>query len=771
MKRNLNLTKLATQLVIAGIVGGALPALAETTITAPVVITGTRIEQNSFDLPMSIDSVGSEQIQEGQLKVNLSESSSRVPGVVVNNRNNPAQDLAIQIRGFGARSAFGVRGVRLYADGIPLTMPDGQGQTGTFNLDTADRVEYLRGPFSALYGNSSGGVVQIFTRDGDVDPTLTGGVTFGSYNTDRESLTFGGSGEDFDYVINANTFSSDGYRDQSKTRRDTVHAKINFKINEATKLSLVATGLDQPNNLDPQGLTAAQLQENRRQAGSNSDIFNTRVSKSQKQVGATLEHLLSENDTLRFMTYYGQRENEQFTSISVNAQLDDRNGGGVSTISREFGGVDTRWTHKGNLGDKPFNFTVGMNYDRVVDDRKGYENFLANLAPGAMRNNFAPLDPVFSKTTCGSSAGGQPIVCGVQGILRRDEKNTASNFDQYLQATFDLHPRWSVTGGLRHSRVNFKNDDFYTNNLYLSPNPEATTDRINADDSGSLTFSKTTPVIGAVFKVTESFNLFANAGESFETPTLIEMAYRSSGSGLNIDLKPSISRQYEAGFKWMVGNATLINASLYKIDTDNEIVIQQSAGGRAVFQNVRSSERKGFELSLDTRFDNGLAAYVAYSYLDAALTSAFNSCRPFTGVQIRCEATTTTATTTDSGVETIQSGANIPGTYKQTLYGEISWKYKPVGFSTALEGRANSKTYVAFKPEYGSADGYAVAAWRGGFSQKLNNWNVSEFVRIDNLLDKDYVGSVRVGDLNSRYYEAAPGRNWLLGVSASYSFK
>ena len=534
---------------------------------------------------------------------------------------------------------------------------------------------------------------------------------------------------------------------------------------------MVATGLDQPNNLDPQGLTSAQLQANRRQAGTNSDIFNTRVSKSQKQVGATLEHLLSENDTLRFMTYYGQRDNEQFTSISVNAQLDDRNGGGVSTISREFGGVDTRWTHKGNLGDKPFNFTVGMNYDRVVDDRKGYENFIANLAPGLMRNNFTPLDSVYSRTTCGSSAGGQPIVCGVQGILRRDEKNTASNFDQYLQATFDLHPRWSVTGGLRHSRVNFKNDDFYTNNIYAAGNPEIGGDKTNLDDSGSLRFSKTTPVIGAVFRVTDTFNLFANAGESFETPTLIEMAYRASGSGLNIDLKPSISRQYEAGVKWMIGSATLFNASLYKIDTDNEIVIQQSAGGRAVFQNVKSSERKGFELSLDTRFDNGLAAYVAYSYLDAALTSAFSTCRPFSGLQTRCEATTTIATATDSGVETIQSGANIPGTYKQTLYGEISWKYKPSGFSTALEGRANSKTYVAFKPEYGSAAGYAVAAWRGGFSQKLNNWNVSEFVRIDNLFDKDYVGSVRVGDLNSRYYEAAPGRNWLLGLNASYSFK
>ena len=768
--------KLSVQLVLAGLVGGALPVMAEdtsqdnSTVTAPVVVTGTRIEQSSFDLPMSIDSVDAEQIQEGQLKLNLSESSARVPGVVINNRNNPAQDLAIQIRGFGARSAFGVRGVRLYADGIPMTMPDGQGQTGTFNLDTASRVEYLRGPFSALYGNSSGGVVQIFTKDGEKDPTLSGGITFGSYNTRRESLSFSNSGDGFDYVINANTYRSDGYRGQSDTRRDTIHTKLNFKLNEDTKLTIVATALDQPDNLDPQGLDAAQLKANRKQAGSNSELFNTRVSKSHEQVGATLEHLFTPDDSLKLMTYYGQRRNEQFQSISVNGQLDDRSGGGVAKIAREFGGADTRWTHTGKLGQNPFSFTVGMNYDRMVDDRKGYENFISNKAPGLMRSNIGVLDPVYSKTTCGSS-GGVTIDCGVQGLLRRDETNTASNFDQYLQASFDLHPRWTVSGGLRHSRVTFKNEDYYVNDMYVSPNPEVGSNKTNGDDSGSLAFSETTPVIGAIFKATDRLNIFANAGSSFETPTLVEMAYKTTGSGLNLDLKPAKSRQYEVGAKWMIGSATLLNVSLFRINTDDEIVIQQSAGGRAVYQNVKSSERKGFELSLDTKFDNGIGAYVAYSYLDAAFTSDFNTCRPFSGLQTRCEATTTTPTTTDSGVENIASGANIPGTYKQTLYGETSWKYNPLGFSTALEARANSKTYVAFKSQYGKADGYVVTAWRGGFTQKISNWQMNEFVRIDNLLDKDYVGSVRIGDLNGRYFEPAPGRNWLLGLNAAYSFK
>lgn len=757
--------KLSSWLALAGFVGLSLPVMADEAasteqsnaiVTAPIVVTGTRVEQNSFDLPMSIDSTDAEQIQEGQLKVNLSESSARVPGVVINNRNNPAQDLAIQIRGFGARSAFGVRGVRLYADGIPMTMPDGQGQTGTFNLDTASRVEYLRGPFSALYGNSSGGVVQIFTQDGPADPALSGGITFGSYNTRRESIGFGDSGNGFDYIINANTYRSDGYRDQSDTRRDTLHGKINFKINDDTKLSIVATALDQPDNKDPQGLDAKQLKANRKQAGTGSELFDTRVSRSHEQVGATIEHQFTPDDTVRLMAYYGQRENEQYQSVTVGAQRNDLQGGGVATIDRDFGGADLRWTHKGHIGESAYNVTAGLNYDRMEDDRKGYENFSSNKAFGLL--------PA-ADANCGNVASA--VVCGVKGNLRRDEINTAKNFDQYLQGSVDLSQKFTLSGGLRHSKVRFNNDDKYIANSALYPG-------VNPDDSGSVTFSETTPVIGAIFKLTDTINLYANAGESFETPTFVEMAYKAAGAGLNFDLKPAKSRQYEAGIKAILGNSTLFNAALFKIDTDDEIVVQQQAAGRTVFQNVKSSERKGFELSLDSKFDNGLGAYLAYTYLDAEFSSDFRACRPFVGANTACNinapASLPSATPGNSGGELIKSGSDIPGTFKQTLYGEVSWKYEPMGFSTALEARANSKTYVAFKPQYGKADGYAVAAWRGGFTQKVNNWKFNEFVRIENLFDKEYVGSVRIADLNGRYYEPAPGRNWLLGVNASYKF-
>ncbi len=132
---------------------------------ASTVVTATRVAEDSTDLPVSIDRIDARTLRDGQLQVNLSESLLTVPGVSAQSRQNYAQDLQFSLRGFGARSSFGVRGVRLYSDGIPGTMPDGQGQFSQFDLGSADHIEVLRGPFSALYGNSSGGVIAIFTED------------------------------------------------------------------------------------------------------------------------------------------------------------------------------------------------------------------------------------------------------------------------------------------------------------------------------------------------------------------------------------------------------------------------------------------------------------------------------------------------------------------------------------------------------------------------------------------------------------------------------
>ncbi|MBL8490267.1 MAG: TonB-dependent receptor plug domain-containing protein, partial [Rhodocyclaceae bacterium] len=246
----------------------ALPSLvvAQTsTALAPVVVTATRTEAQSFDLPVAIDSVGAEQIRGNRLQANISESLNRVPGLVVQNRETYSQEQQVTLRGFGSRSQFGIRGIRLVADGIPASTPDGQGGAGLFDLSTAERIEVLRGPFSALYGNHSGGVIQVFTEDGPAEPTLSGSLAGGSYGTRRVNLKFGGSSEAVNAIGSISRLETDGYRDWSSARKQQANAKLGISIGKDSTLTVVANYLAQPGNLDPLGLTAAQMGQDRRQ--------------------------------------------------------------------------------------------------------------------------------------------------------------------------------------------------------------------------------------------------------------------------------------------------------------------------------------------------------------------------------------------------------------------------------------------------------------------------------------------------------------------------
>ena len=264
-----------------------------------VVITATRIEQRSFDLPVSIDVVDADAMQNGQLMVNASESLARVPGIVAPNQSRFSSDQQVSSRGFGARSGFGVRGIRLYADGIPQSMPDGQGQMGTFSLSSAARMEVLRGPFSALFGNSSGGVIQIFTRDGEGDPRLTASAYGGEFGTWRADLTAEGRQGALGYVVDLSRFQSEGFRVHSAVRRDQVNTKLSWKLGERTRATLLLSSLDQPYNQDPQGLTREQMQADPRQAPASAITQNTGGNKSQRQGGLNIEHRLGADDTLR----------------------------------------------------------------------------------------------------------------------------------------------------------------------------------------------------------------------------------------------------------------------------------------------------------------------------------------------------------------------------------------------------------------------------------------------------------------------------------------
>ena len=681
-----------------------------------VVVTGSRVEHKSFDLPAAIDVVDAERIGADNAKVNASEALAAVPGITVQNRQNYAQDLQISSRGFGARSAFGVRGIRLIADGIPASMPDGQGQAATFNLDRAERIEVLRGPMSAVYGNHAGGVIQMFTADGMGAPSVEGNFSAGSYGSWKADLSAQGEVGGVGYVIDTSRFSTDGYRDHSSADRDQTMAKLTFKPSQDGKLTLIANIFKQDAE-DPQGLSWTAYQKDPRSVAQGALDFNTRKSIDHKQGGMTYEHRFGEH-LVQLSAYAGQRSTIQYQSIPIATQLSSaRQSGGVIDFDRDFSGVSGRWIGRFDLAGGRLTTTVGVDYEQSTDDRRGYENFTGSgVPPNCMANT-----------------------CGVKGKLRRDEQDRVSSFDQYAQAEWQGE-RWTFSGGIRHSRVAFKVDDNYIVGS-------------NGDDSGNVSYSETTPTVAAMYRLTPTVNLYASAARGFEAPTFNEMFYSSGGGTFNFSLEPSTSTHYETGVKAFVGNDSRLDVALFHIKTDNEMVVLSSTGGRTAYQNAGPTVRKGLEVAFDSRWANNFSTRIAYTFLDAKYDESFTFNTAFPVV-----------------TKTVDAGNHLPGVAAQTLFSELVWKHPASGFHAAVEGIVRDKIYVEDTNVDKAAPGYAIANLRFGVDRKFDALSLRTFLRFDNIFDHQYVGSVIVGDSNGRYYESAPGHTWLAGVSARYSF-
>jgi len=669
----------------------AIPCWAFAQQPDPVVVTATRVDQPSLEVPASIDRLFAEELREGRPQVNLSESLGRVPGLVVLNRQNYAQDLQVSSRGFGARATFGVRGIRLIADGIPASMPDGQGQAATFDLGSASRIEVLRGPFSALYGNASGGVINVVSEDAPPAPELEGGLYAGSYGTRRAALKFGARRGTVGNVVNLSHFESDGYRAHSAVRRDQLNAKLSFGSGADTRLTLVGMALHQPDTEDPLGLTAAQVAQNPRQATPEALTFNTRKSIDHDQVGATLEHRFRSGARLQASGWAGTRDVRQFLAFAGTLPLSS---GGVVDLERGFGGAALRMSGDRELGGRPLRLSTGLEYERMDERRRGFEN-----------NN------------------------GTAGALKRDEDDVVQSVAVYAQVEWRFAERWSAHAGWRASRVEFESSDAFI----VAGNP---------DDSGAVDYSATTPVAGLVFRLDRQTSLYANYGRGFETPTFAELAHRNAGSGLNFDLVPSRSRHVEAGVKAVRPGLGRLNVAVFDIETRDEIVTDQSIGGRTTFRNAGRTERHGLEIGAETLLAGPFEARAAFTWLDAAFAGDFG---------------------------TAAAGNALPGVPKRQFYAEGAWRHAPWGFRAAVELLHRSRVPVN-DANSELAGGFTVVNAVLGFEQRGAGWRIAEFLRMDNVADKAYVGSVIVNDVNGRFFEPAPQRNILLGVQANRQF-
>ena len=675
-----------------------------------VVVSATRTEARVFDVPASIDRIDADTVRDGHALVNISESLGSVPGLLARDRQNYAQDVQISVRGFGARASFGIRGVRLYVDGIPATLPDGQGQISNVELGSVGRIEVLRGPFSALYGNSSGGVIQVFTEEGAGAPTLGFSAAAGSDGLLRLGVqASGGFDAGLGYSLSTSRFTTDGYRDHSATERTLGNAKLTLRSDADTRFTLVANNLALPLAQDPLGLTRAQFTSNPRGVDAAAIAYNTRKTVNQTQVGLIIERRLDAANALQLTTYGGNRSTEQFQSIPRTSQGGPLHPGGVIALGRAYQGVDLRWTLKTTLLDTPFTLVSGVAYDALAEHRQGYQNFIGTTL-------------------------------GVQGALRRDESNDVANFDQYVQANWQVTPRWSVNAGLRHSKVSFKSTDAYI----VGANP---------DDSGSASYRATLPVFGTMLAVTPDLRIYASAGRGFETPTLNELAYRPSGAtGLNFGLQAARSTSYELGVKARLAPWGEGTAAVFRTGTENEIVTQTNSGGRATFQNAGTTRRTGLELGWSNTWAEFLKAQVAATALDASYRDAFLTCTA------ACAAPTVL----------VPSGNRIPGIARGALFAALNWT-PLAGWRGGVEARYVTGVFVN-DANSDAAPRYAVVAANGGYVVKVGTWEIGGFVRADNLFARRYAGSVIVNDANGRFFEPAPGRTWLASTSATLKF-
>ncbi len=684
---------------LALVAASALHAPVAAQTLSEVVVSASRAEQRSFDAPAAVQSIDRATIEGAGPQVNLSESLNRVPGLTILSRQNYAQDLQVSIRGFGARSAFGIRGIRLLVDGIPATTPDGQGQGSSISLTSTDRIEVLRGPLAQMYGNSSGGVIQAFTRDAPATPEFAAAAYTGSFGLRRTDWQYAGRLGQYGLVADYSTFDIDGFRDNSKTERKQFNGKLSFDPFEKTHVNVVFNRFDMPLAQDPLGLTAAQLAADPTQAGTNAIARGIRKIVLQNQLGASMLTELGNDRSITTRAYTGTRENLQYQAGIFVPTLPPPTGAWVG-LDRTYYGVGLQYNAQSQLGSTPIKWALGYDYDESNETRQ------------------AGVAALGEKTT-----------------TNRNEDNTASNSDVFMQGTALVSEKLSVVAGLRYSSVKFKSEDHYLS---------------NGDGSGATTYQNTSPVLGVTYHATDALNVFATYGKGFETPTLNEVAYNGAGvPGFNTSIQASNSQHFEVGAKWAPSAQARVDFTAFKINTTDEIVVASSSGGNSTFRNAPGTTRTGWELSGSAQFSPHLRATLSASQMEAEYSQAFMS-----------------------GTTAVAAGNKLPGIPQSFLFSELLWTQQPAalgqkamatGSQAGLELTQAGRLY-ANDINTASADGYTTLNLKASHVWALGAGRLTTYARIDNLADERYVGSVIVNQAGSQFYEPAPGRNWTLGV-------
>jgi iron complex outermembrane receptor protein len=560
LRRPHGLVLCAVPALLLGGHAAAQPATSNGNQLEEIVVRATMIERTLERVPAAVSVITEDDIQLGRQQLALDESLARVPGLFMQNRYNFAQDLRLSIRGFGARAQFGIRGIKVLVDGIPETLPDGQGSVDSIDLGATSQIEVIRGPSSSLYGNASGGVISLTSEGGGGEPHAQVRLSSGGFGYEKSQLKVAGGGDRVDYLVSVSSQELDGYRQQSAYENDLVTGRFGIDLGEDRNLLTVVSFTDQPFSDDPGGLTAAVVPVNPRSAAPLNLQFDAGESLEQTRVGFVYTAPAGERGTITARNYYAWRD---FGNLLPTQNQ------GIVDLDRKFVGGGFSYSRDGFWLDRPNRLVVGVDFDDQDDERRRYNN-----------------------------------MNGVQGALGFDQNEHVTSQGVFVQNELSVSQRIHLSLGVRRDQVEFEITDRYFAD--------------SRDDSGSKSFGRTSPMAGLVYEITDRLNFYSTLSSAFETPTTTEFNRQDGLGGFNQALEPQIARNFEVGLRGAIGDSQRYEAALFTIDVEDELIGREivTSPGRNFFENAGETSREGFEFSWLARPTERIQTTVSYTYSD-----------------------------------------------------------------------------------------------------------------------------------------------------------
>ncbi len=650
----------------------------------PLEVTASRIEGEDLNLPFSLSVIKKSQVSEGLPLIAADELLNYQPGILALNPTNFAQDLRISIRGFGARSAFGIRGIKIIVDGLPETTPDGQSQVDNLALGIIDEIEVIRGPASGLFGNASGGVININTEEAPDRFFAEARTLLGSFDLQQYQVKAGQSLGKFSYIIHGNHTKLNGFRRHSRVENNLMNGKFGYRLGKGSNLKFIVNHVNSPVAKDPGGVDIETALGDRRAPRDRNVEFDAGEQLHQTKVGLVYNGQFGENHRIIANTFYLTRTFANKLPFSF---------GGIVEIDRGFSGLGFSYQFNGKIGAADYRLKVGADYENQVDDRRRYNN-----------NE------------------------GEQGQLVFDQEERFSSLGLYLLQNISLDKLF-VHFGLRWDDLDLEaRDNFFS----------------DGDDSGQSGLDNLNPLFGITYKVSDALRVYGNYSSSFETPTLSELSANPSGrGGFNPSLRPQEANNYEVGIKGRLGKRLKYSATYFCINLENELVPfeLEAFPGRTFFRNAGQSTRKGVELFANLLIAKGLVGTLSYTYSDFQYKNF-----EIAGVDL--------------------DGNFLPGIPKQLLTSAVRYVNKSGWYST-LQARFVGDIFLN-DTNTSQDDSYLIINLRLGHRINIDNWRLTPFFGVNNLLDTNYNSNIRINAFGDRFFEPGPGVNIFGGVKVRF---